>query len=130
MIEDRLKKMIGRKWLYKARNVVIEDVKITPTKIFVVLESDVVSYDYLKASEVFEDFLEVSQNEVLIKRKTDLPINHKVSGGLLEFVDVIKDSINKVQKNASYVKQANSINQSINTIINLAKLEIITDKLK
>jgi len=39
------------------------------------------------------------------------------------------ENINKVKDDKSYISQANSINQSITTLINMAKVEISCAKL-
>lgn len=130
MHEDRIKKMAGKYWMYKTNNVLVEAVKISDNKISIILEKDVIQYDHSKAKDVFEDFLPTSQSAVVRQQKETLPVTYVVSSEMPDLTQTLKDSITKLKTNRDYIPQAIAINKSINTLVNLAKLELITNSLK
>ena len=72
-------------------------------------------------------------SELLPVEESIIPENASLVLGTKEVTsmkDVILESISKLQTDPSYVKQANAINQSVNTLINCAKISISLHKMK
>ena len=47
-----------------------------------------------------------------------------ISKNLTPLTETVRDSIDKLKNDGSFIKQADAINRSINTMINLAKLQL------
>lgn len=52
----------------------------------------------------------------------------ETSNSLSQIKDILMDNIKKVQDNPSYINQAKSINNNVNTLMNMLKLELQVKK--
>lgn len=118
---DKLKSMLGKIYLFNDIAYRFIDYKQNAEKIEIetdkgILESNI--YDLLIFLEGFKE-----ENVALIKAQvvhlSSISKNH-----LEALRDTLLNNIEKVKQDAKYVPQAKEISNSINSIINLAKLEI------
>ena len=72
-----------------------------------------------KAEKALAEFLPVHANN----RSLAITVMPK-NGELQNLKEIILDNIQKVKEDKDYIKQADAINKSIGTLINMAKLEI------
>lgn len=99
-----------------------------------VLQTNVTSFE--RPFEAIEDFLKFWKPATnIISLKTDTNADHQVAlfvereNCLInDLVTILKDNITKVQTNKDYIPQAQAINNNINTIVNIAKLQLTLHK--
>jgi len=100
---------------------------------------------YRKTAEqwqsVIDEFLPVDNSKIKLPAKADdskselaVPVKNNntevviydniISKNLTPLTETVRDSIDKLKNDGSFIKQADAINRSINTMINLAKLQL------
>lgn len=115
-INERLESMVGKTYLYHAQYHKILSYKVDGDKITIVTHKkwfDISNKD-------LNQFLPTSSEN----GTTSLQVLPKDREFLASLSATIKDNIEQVKKDKSYIPQANSINNSINTLVNLAKIEL------
>lgn len=138
-LESRLERMVDKQFLYRTNpckvvNWCIEDDKV-------ILFTNKGKIDLVNADEL-KEFLPIDStpterpdNQALAGRtngngSTSLQVIPSNSEFLSSLSTTIKENIENVKNDRSYIAQASAINDSINTLINLAKLELQVLKLK
>lgn len=86
------------------------------------------------ADEFFKYWLESPQNMAIEKAKTHQSgtdeqsstptVIEKENNLADELVNILRDNIRKVQKDPAYIKQATSVTNNVNSILNVQKLKI------
>lgn len=127
-ILKRLKAMVGKTWLYKGHQITIEDYHVMGDEGF---QIDVLGKDPIKvkdAAKFIESCLAVDNTAPAIEPPASTAVSTEVlqeTNGLLKTLqETLLHNIAQVQKDANYIKQANTINSSVNALVGLAKLQI------
>lgn len=74
--------------------------------------------------QVIRTFEEVQETEALQVGNTGLQHQTVINSSGLELKNVLMDTVRKLQRDKDYVSQASAINDSVKTIIDLAKVEV------
>lgn len=83
-----------------------------------------------------EDFEIVnhSKNEQIIENKylsiPTVEVETVITGEELNLKEIISDNIQKIRNDKEYISQANAINDQLKTLIDLAKTQILAQKIK
>lgn len=136
---DKLAAMVGKQWMYKTNNVKIISYKQDGEKVYIVTDKDWITVTVDDLPKVIELFLEVEQDEENRRQNNDakqqiindnvaLQVVENTRSGVEELRKVLMDNIKKIQKDKNYIPQAKAINNNINTMINMVKLEFIVTK--
>lgn len=114
-------KMIGKTYLYKAREHTIEDIETQESGLFKVTTNRTT----LKVSEAeLADFLPVAAE---MNGKDKLAIYQKLEAEAIpmsELSTVLMDNIKKLQTDPSFADQARAVNETAKTLIDIAKLKV------
>lgn len=133
-IEKVLAGMKGKTYLYRTENhhilrySVDKVVKITTDKkdITILLEDfkDVVK-SFLEVSEEPE-ITSTSNANIPATATTNLPIQQTsvIGSSGQELKDILMDNIRKLQSDKDYVAQAQAVNETVKTIIDIARVEV------
>lgn len=125
-LTDKLNTMVGKTFMYNTRHYKILSFRISPGENNVQIATDKKWFDFhtnlidaaLKQFLPVADLMEVNSLQIMPKKDE-----------MNDLKTIILNNIKKVQKDKNYVGQANSINKSMNTLINMAKTEISLLKL-
>jgi hypothetical protein len=133
MIQE-LKELIGRKFSYKDKDILIKNVKrisgvyvvLTDTKTYNIFESEVPFFlkEIVEVPKVKlkQGILEKRQME-LANKQPEQP-STKIDSQAYDIKSVLIETIEKVRKDKSYVQQANTICNVVTQMINIQKLEL------
>jgi hypothetical protein len=116
-IKDRLEKMRGKFFLYNAKNHKIVGYKMNADDVVIATDKEIFVWDYITTENNLSSFLPV-ENE---------PVDAIVlfsNGEIKSITSILMDSINKIQQDPGYIKQAMAINSTANTLINAAKMAL------
>lgn len=116
---NKFAKMIGRTYLYGGENYVIKDVTHVEDDLFDV-RTDKRSLR-LSAGELKKDFLPV---HVPAKRGNALAKLLENDSDMVNLSKVLSDSIKKLEKDATFIPQAQAINETAGKLIDLKKLQL------
>ena len=118
-LKEKLEKMLGKTFMHNGRYYTVLSWQVKDEKLTVATDNGWLEFELSQADKALAEFLPVHANN----RQMAIVVMPK-NGELQNLKNVILDNIQKVQKDKDYVKQADSINKSISTLINMAKLEI------
>ena len=131
---EQLKELIGRKFSYKDKEILIKNIKKV-SGVYVVL-TDQKTYNFFESEVPFflKEIVEVPRvklkPEAIEKRKMELAnkeseiSNAKVYVNNFDINSVLIETIEKVRKDKTYVQQANTICNVVTQMINIQKLEL------
>jgi hypothetical protein len=109
--------------IYKLLSYQIDDDRIS-----IATDRDWLETTYYNLQLFMEEFIIVETPEVIEDRKPPVALQKKTSvlptEQLIGIRDILLDNIKKVQEDPSYIKQAQSVTNSVNALVNLAKTEI------
>ncbi len=118
-VEDKLNKMVGYTYMYHTILYKIIGYQCKNGIITIATNKNWIEFPKDKFEKAIKDFLPVSdenkENALQI-----LPAKNE----LINLKKVIIDNITKIQSDPDYIKQANVINNSVNTLINMVKLQV------
>lgn len=133
MIQE-LKELIGKRFSYKDKEILIKNAKRV-SGVYVVL-TDSKTYNFFESEVPFflKEIIEIPRvklkPEALEKRKMEIskkesePSNTQTDVQTFDINSVLIDTIEKVRKDKSYVQQANTICNVVTQMINIQKLEL------
>lgn len=133
MIQE-LKELIGKKFSYKDKEILIKNAKRV-SGVYVVL-TDSKTYNFFESEVPFflKEIIEIPRvklkTEALEKRKMEIskkesePSNTQTDVQTFDINSVLIETIEKVRKDRSYVQQANTICNVVTQMINIQKLEL------
>jgi len=121
-LRDKLAAMVDQTYMYKTRHHKILSFRLDG-KLTIVTDKGWIEFELEKAEKNLKEFLPVEAEP-----DTSLVVLPKRSE-LVDLKATLLENIKKVREDKSYISQANSINQSITTLINMAKVEISCAKL-
>lgn len=133
MIQE-LKELIGKRFSYKDKEILIKNAKRV-SGVYVVL-TDSKTYNFFESEVPFflKEIIEIPRvklkPEALEKRKMEIskkqsePSNTQTDVQTFDINSVLIETIEKVRKDKSYVQQANTICNVVTQMINIQKLEL------
>lgn len=133
MIQE-LKELIGKRFSYKDKEILIKNAKRV-SGVYVVL-TDSKTYNFFESEVPFflKEIIEIPRvklkPEALEKRKMEIskkesePSNTQTDVQTFDINSVLIETIEKVRKDRSYVQQANTICNVVTQMINIQKLEL------
>lgn len=133
MIQE-LKELIGKRFSYKDKEILIKNAKRV-SGVYVVL-TDSKTYNFFESEVPFflKEIIEIPRvklkPEALEKRKMEIskkesePSNTQTYVQKFDINSVLIETIEKVRKDRSYVQQANTICNVVTQMINIQKLEL------
>ncbi len=132
-VEKRLKYMVGKTWLFNAKDYTINDFTIIDEMVLLSTNLGFVKFSIDEAHKKFTEFIPVDKYEenkpvVINNSNTSIDIFRKKEVGTL--IDDLINNIETVKGNKEYVQQANAVNKSITAITNLMKLGLEVKKLE
>lgn len=126
MIEQQLHKLLNKTLLYGNKLVEIKGYRIDEERERVYLHSNERENHWDRPYDgvmgLLNEFQEVKGDMVKID-----PVANAITaanGMAGELKDILMDNIKKVQNDAGYIKQATVINNNVNTLVNLTKLQL------
>jgi hypothetical protein len=127
-IKARLLQMKGLTFNYKTHIHKVANARGNEEdeKFEIVTDKNWFTFNLSEAEKVFDDFEKVNNPETSIEN-TNTGNNGVVSFGgnkTAEVFDILKDTITKLQQDPKYATQANGINKTVSTMINLKKIEL------
>lgn len=129
-----LKRMIGKPWLYRGNQITIENYHIMGDQ--GKTQIDVVGKDPIEVKDIkkfIEACLPVEDDKPVRNGQTaalSTEVVEQTNGLLSSLQQTLLDNIAAVKKDPAYIKQANTINSSVNSLIGLAKIQIQVGKMK
>jgi len=122
-LEERLKNMVNKTWMYNTRLHKFLSYKITNDSVTIVTDRDWYQIAIAKINKELEQFLEVNE-------KNNLSVILFSGNGKSSIKDILYENINKLGKGELDIKTAKEINEQIKTLLSMAKLKIEMDKLE
>jgi hypothetical protein len=129
----KLKGMVGQTFMYKSKNILITDYHVLgeegKTQIDIE-DGNGVALEPIKTSDLTK-FIDAC---LPVDNESEDSVSTEVVEGtnslLTNLQATLLDNINQVKKNPNYIKQANVVNSSVNSLIGLAKIQIQVSKMK
>ncbi len=125
-LKNKLMMMVGNTYMYKTRVHKIIATKIKGETVFVSTDIDLIELSISDAYKIIEeDFLPTDVK----KATTDLtPILYdEIKNANL--INDLRNNIEKVKRDPSYIPQALTINNTIKTLLDIVKTQIQIDKI-
>lgn len=126
---SRLKELMGKTMhrndgeIYKFVSFQIEDDKIT-----IATDRDWLETSFYDLLVFLDGFQVVETPEVIEEKRTAVALSKKPSvlpsEQLINIRDILLDNIRKVQDDPKYIPQAQSVTNTVNALVNLAKTEM------
>lgn len=128
-ITKKLAQMRGNAYIYRGTYYEINDAMMVDGLVLISTNKLMLRFTELEFLQEFNNFLPTAKESaeiVLTAQATQTPLN-----GMAKTVkDTIMDSIKKIQNDPKYIAQAEAINRSVNTLVNIAKLELQAKKME
>lgn len=141
-----LEEMKNGYYLHNTREYLIIDYQNNGKQVIINTNKGDLSCDLTDLKNYLTEFLLIKKGSVeLVKNMTDnidddLPVFENISTASLDvitrknkdapnLVELVLENIKKVRESRDFIPQAKSINDSINIILNMAKMEIILRKI-
>lgn len=127
---NKLYDMVGGTYLYKRESITIKGVIASEADQLIRIKTDKqdITISPLHLSDFLASLLPMSEDSA--EASTTLIVQQ--SSEIDNLHNILKDSIKKIQQDKEYVGQAKAINNHINTMLNMVKLQmqmqIIRDK--
>lgn len=123
-LNELLGKMKGKTFFYRQREITIVGYKISGDRVTIATESgEWLEWENGQAEKEIREFRAIHANN----RSLALPIPENK---FVDLADVIIRNIEKVENDPAYIKQAHAVNQSVTTLINMAKLGLSIQRAK
>lgn len=128
-ITKKLAQMRGNAYIYRATYYEINDAMMVDGLVLLSTNKLMLRFSELEFLQEFNNFLPTAKESteiVVATQATQTPLN-----GMAKTVkDTIMDSLKKLQEDPKYIAQADAINRSVNTLVNIAKLELQAKKME
>lgn len=143
MLKALLIQMKGMHYQYRAKVHKIVETLLYDEMVFISTDKTLLRFPEKEFQKIFsKEFMqwapakEEKDSEVNsglpVKTKPAIKAEDLVTYNALEKMDIaetIKNTLTKIDDNAGYVGQANAINKTINTVLNIVKTEIMVKKI-
>lgn len=128
-IEQLLKTMLNKKYRYGSATFIITDYDFNEKKERLLVYTDRKPEPYDRPMADCMEFLKslqpVDEKKVAIIQPVVVKGMMLSEGGLgVTLKDTLLDNIKKIQENPAYIPQAEAITNNVNSLINLAKVEV------
>jgi hypothetical protein len=120
-MEEKLKELIGNKYLYQGKEITIEKVKKINASFVIITNKRTFNFYEAEAHKFMQDIQQVNAFKNLPKMESNTEVITKSEDKLQQ---VIFDAIAQVKNNKEYVQQANAICNLTSQLINIKKLEL------
>jgi len=131
---DKIFKMAGKDWLYRKRNIKIIGAMAIDEKLVVkVMDFEEGELDINLEAEDTDSFtkeclpVDMTPTEIHKNRErnqaTAVAIINNTHLDIVDLRQTVMETINKIKKDPAYIPQAKAINNNVNTIVNMTKLE-------
>jgi hypothetical protein len=124
--ENKLKKLLNKEFIYKQDNIRIEnyvpdrdsgDIDIITDKKPIRIKEDGIQ-------KFIDMLLPVEEPQTKAVSTISAEVIQEATGLTKDLKDILLDNIKKVQTDPNYIKQATTINKSVNSLVSLAKLHL------
>jgi hypothetical protein len=120
-MEEKLKELIGNKYLYQGKEIIIEKVKKINASFVVITNKRTFNFYEDEAYKFMQEIQQINAFKNLPKMESNTEVITKSEDKLQQ---VIFDAIAQVKNNKEYVQQANAICNLTSQLINIKKLEL------
>ena len=117
-IIEKLQNMVGKNYLYHTYEYKMLGFSIEDSEIRIFTDKRTIKGKATK--EFLNEFLPIEEEPEQKGSLQLLPDKKQ----MMDLKEIILENIRKVKEDKSYIAQANSINKNINTLLNMAKLEL------
>lgn len=124
-LEERLKSMVNKKWLYNTRELKLLSFKIDEDEVQLVTDKEWLAVAITKINAKLEEFLPVEEEE----QKPDMSIAFFNGNGHQSLRDLVQENITNIKGSGTYIPTARALNEQIKLMIEMAKLEIMYKKI-
>jgi hypothetical protein len=125
----QLEKMVGKTYQYGGKIHYVIGVTPDEANDKICIKTNLGSYD--RSAEAAPEFLNYWQEATTVTVQTapttpenGIVVMERENTMVDKLTDLLMDNITKVQTDATYIKQAQAINNNVNSIINLTKLKL------
>jgi len=116
-LTERLERMKGKTFMFNAKNIKILNYKLDADNVIIATDKELFVWDYVTAETKLSTFLPVEDEP----STAIIPFNNSE---IRDITSILMDSINKIQQDPNYIKQAMAINSTANTLINACKMSL------
>jgi len=122
-LEKKLDNMLDSVWMYKLECYRMIDYSIVENTVTIITDKKDFNFHKKHIDLVLEEWLPVSDEKPVTRKKNTMPIvlGHEQ---LPNLTNLVLGNIDKLKTDSSFIKQAQAINQSILTLINITKMQI------
>ena len=122
MSKIKLDKLVGKTWMYKTQNHYVITYKELEDQVIISTDSNMISISKEKLDEELEEFLPVDQDNsvTLFGAKPQLLISRQNDS----MYSIMNECITKIKEDPTFISQAQAINRTMQTMIEIAKTEI------
>ena len=113
--------MKNKLWLYKSQYHKISSYRINENRLLIATDKTVLEFDFDDKNgsldEIVKQFLPVEENDKMV-------ILSKTFKNMPNLAETLLKNIEKIKKDKDFIPQANAIKSQVDSILNLAKLEL------
>lgn len=120
-MEEKLKELIGNKYIYQGKEIVVNQVKKINASFVVITNKRTFNFYEAEAYKFMQEIQQVNAFKNLPKMESNTEVIKKSEDKLQQ---IIFDAIAQVKNNKEYVAQANAICNLTSQLINIKKLEL------
>lgn len=126
-LERKLTTMVGKTYLYMGENLLVNGYSVTLENVFISTDLKLLKFDREAASNKIKDMMPIDDKSRQAIEVRTVQAKHNVMSKIdsKNLIDIILDNIDKVRDDAKYINQANAVNSSVNTLLNIAKAELM-----
>lgn len=125
-VQEKLSEMIGKSWMYNARTFKILAIYTDNGTTSIATNKDLLKFKTEELPQKLNEFLPVEADETV----GALVVLKETSKKIPNLTGLIMENIDGIKSKSVDIPSAKAINDSVKTIIELAKLEIEVHKLK
>lgn len=117
----KLERLVGRTFIYKQDHIKIKDFYPIPEekKINVITDKKPILLDDSDVPDFINKLLPVDEPTTVA-----VSVVNETQQTITSLKDILLDNIKKVQENKDYIAQANTINNSVNSLLNMVSLQM------
>lgn len=126
---NKLYEMVGGTYLYKRESITIKGVIASDADQLIRIKTDKqdITVSLLHLSDFISSLLPVSDEQ---QEETTTALVTQQTGQIDTLHNILNDSIKKIQEDKEYIGQAKAINNHINTMLNMVKLQMQMQSMK
>lgn len=123
----KLNRLINKEFIYKQENILITDHFEDPDKgvINIVTKSKTIKVKTEELPVFLEALLPVDDSNT----QAVAVVSNETGGLLRTLQETLLDNIERVKKDPGYIKQANTVNSSVNALVGMAKLRVQVERM-